>query len=276
MAGLTGCGAKEKPPITENPPKDTSSASMDSEAPTQEEPGHDYMTTTSMEEFLTNAKLPLGTTLYVWGGGWNEADDGAGEEAVSMGISPKWKKYFDANDASYNYKDHKYQIHDGLDCSGYLGWVIYNTFENEDGKEGYVMSSTEMAKTYASKGWGEYTDSASVTDWKTGDVMSMKGHVWIALGTCEDQSVLLMHASPPGVRLSGTKLADGSDSQAVKLAAKYMKANYSEWSNRYSECGVDASYLTKSSRMRWNTKIFADADQFRDMTPEEVLEWMFD
>lgn len=277
MSMLMGCGKSKPTSIVPNekPSKNTQvgdSASIEEDTSSQ----IDYLNTTTMEEFLKNAKAPLGTTLYVWGGGWNEADDGAGEETVTLGVSPRWKAFFDQNDASYDYDKTRFHIHDGLDCSGYLGWIIYNTFENENGKAGYVMGSTDMASTYAKKGWGTFTSSENVTSWKAGDIMSMKGHVWIALGTCEDQSVLLMHSSPPGVRLCGTLRYDGSDSMAVELARKYTKANYPEWDARYPSYGVDRNYLERSSQMRWNEETFSDAKVFQAMTPEEIMEWLFE
>lgn len=275
---LSGCGKTPDTDNTGNLPSQSGSQkhSEASQQPSEETQSGDDVDAISMEKFLHNAKMPLGSTLYVWGGGWNEADDGAGTEAVTLGPSPRWKSFYEENDASYDYHDTKYQIHDGLDCSGYLGWVVYNTFENENGKAGYVMSSTQMAETFAGKGWGTYTAASEVTDWKVGDVMSMKGHVWIALGTCDDQSVLLLHASPPGVRLCGTLMEDGSESKAVELARKYTKANYPDWHGRYPSYGVDRNYLSRSSQMRWNTETFSDALSFQSMTPEELLGWMFD
>ena len=67
----------------------------------------------------------------------------------------------------------------------------------------YVMKSQEMASTYASYGWGTFTPYSEVTDHKPGDIFSNEGHVYISLGTCDDGSVLLVHSSPPGVRICG-------------------------------------------------------------------------
>ena len=49
-----------------------------------------------------------------------------------------------------DYQSTLYQTHDGLDCSGYVGWTIYNLMESTSGNSGYVMKSGEMASTYAS------------------------------------------------------------------------------------------------------------------------------
>lgn len=229
----------------------------------------------SIARLLLLAKEPLGQTMYVWGGGWNEEDTGAGEEARSLGVSPTWAQFEAIQDASYDYNDTRYQIHNGLDCSGYIGWLVYNLFETEDGKEGYVMKATDMAADFAMRGWGDFTDATEVTDWQAGDIMSMKGHVWMALGMCEDGSVVLLHSSPPGVSLSGTRLEDGSVSQAELLADEYMSKYYPDWYERFPVTGRDYKYLTDSSRMRWSEDILSDEQGLRGMSAEEVLQWLF-
>lgn len=231
----------------------------------------------SMENLLLTAKKPLGNTMYIWGGGWNEADTGAGIEAVTIGVSPRWKEYAALQDSTYNYKDTEYQIHDGLDCSGYVGWVVYNVFETENGsseEDGYVVKATTMAETFADNGWGTYRKASEVTEWKPGDIMSMEGHVWISLGMCDDGSVLLIHSSPPGVRICGTFLADGSRSQAIELAEQCMRENYPVWYARYPECGVKNNYLTTAGQMRWND-ILSDENGIREMNAYEVMEFLF-
>ena len=227
-----------------------------------------------LETLLQTALLPLGETAYVWGGGWNEEDTGAGTEARSLGVSPNWKAYADALSSDYDHKKHRYQIHDGLDCSGYVGWVIYNVFETSDDEEGYVYQSTDVAKTYASFGWGDYSPKGSVADWAPGDVASMNGHVWISLGTCDDGSVLLIHSSPPGVRLCGTLLA-GKPSEATKLAEDLMRSHFPSWFERFPECSVKENYLSGSSRMRWNEETLPDAKAVQSMTAGEIAELLF-
>ncbi len=223
----------------------------------------------SIGNLLLTALWPVGSTMYVWGGGWNEADDGAGVEARRIGVSPRWKVFADRQTKDYDFEKTRYQIHDGLDCSGYVGWVLYNVFEKENCRAGYVMPSTYMAWEFAGAGWGKYTPAHLVKDWKAGDIMSMKGHVWIALGMCSDGSVLLLHASPPGVILCGTA------ARAIELAKAYMKKYYPNWYERFPECGRDNSYLKNSNQMRWSQEVLADSEGLRNKTGEEVLAWMF-
>ncbi len=229
----------------------------------------------SLLNLLLTAKIPLGHTMYVWGGGWNEADTGAGIEAVSIGESTRWRAFYEMKDSSYNYQNTRYQIHDGLDCSGYVGFVVYNVLESVSGNAGYVEKAGGMAESFSKKGFGSYTPFYSVTDWKPGDIMSMKGHVWISLGMCGDGSVVLLHASPPGVLLCGTSLPDGSRSQAVALAESYMDTYYPDWYRKFPDCTRGASYLASSSQMRWSPQMLSDEEGIRNMDAEEVLKRLF-
>ncbi len=230
----------------------------------------------SMEKLLKTSLLPLGNTMYIWGGGWNEEDTGSGIESVTIGVSPGWAEFAARQNAGYDYNTTRYQIHDGLDCSGYIGWLVYNTFHTVANEEGYVRKAAKMAETFASYGWGNYLRAgAAMEDWRAGDICSMKGHVWMCLGSCPDGSVLLIHSSPPGVRICGTRLKDGSDSQAVGLAELCMGTYFPDWYSRYPECGVNYSYLESSSRMRWNSDTLPDAQVYQDMSAEEIIAFLF-
>ena len=231
--------------------------------------------TISILDFLRIAVQPVGQTMYIWGGGWNEADTGAGAEAVTLGVSPQWAEFAKVQDSSYNYKYHRYQIHDGLDCSGYVGWAVYNVLETENGRPGYVTSSTHMAQDLSNRGLGQYIPAANMDRWLPGDIMSMNGHVWVVVGMCEDASVLLLHASPPGVMFSGTTLPDGSDSQASQLAQRIMAEHYPDWYNRYPRCARSHAYLTGSSAMRWYPDILSDQEGLYQMQVEEIVQTLF-
>ena len=227
----------------------------------------------SLEKFLQTAMAPVGKTMYVWGGGWNEEDTGAGIPAMSIGVSTRWEEFAGQQKENYRFEDTKYQINDGLDCSGYIGWLVYNVFEKEnstDSADGYVFSSTEMAEKFAAMGWGECLPDDDKS-WQPGDVCSMPGHVWLSLGTCEDGSVLLVHSSPPGVRLCGTRLPTGEKSDAIRLAEQYMQEYYPEWYAKYPACDVSYNYLTKSKVFRWNEETVTDQENVARMSPREVM-----
>lgn len=277
MLAFSGCSGDAPAASTQSIPVTESSAapkpSTETSIPSTTMPQEPEQV--SILDFLEIAAAPVGSTMYVWGGGWNEADTGAGIEAVTLGLSERWAAFAKEQDSGYNYKDHRYQIHDGLDCSGYVGWAIYNVMETENGGKGYVSSSTGMAQALADRGLGEYISREDMDRWLPGDIMSMKGHVWISLGMCGDGSVLLLHSSPPGVIFCGTALADGSDSQAVKLAQTIMSTHYPDWYARYPDCSRPASYLEKSSAMRWNTNVLADEEGIRQMSAEQVVNLLF-
>ncbi len=228
----------------------------------------------TVECLLRTALLPVGSTMYVWGGGWNEEDTGAGPGATTLGTVSQWAEFAALCDEDYNYKDHKYEILNGLDCSGYVGWVVYNVFEEEEGKEGYVFKSTDTAKVYSELGWGELLENPA--EFLPGDVVSMKGHVWISLGMCEDGSTVLLHASPPGVSICGTP-GEGEDTgEAVRLAENYMTAYYPAWQDKYPKRDVKASYKENVTVLRWNSETLSDAEKWQKMSAEEVLKQLFE
>jgi hypothetical protein len=103
----------------------------------------------------------------------------------------------------------------------------------------------------------------------------MNGHVWLSLGTCSDGSVLLVHSSPPGVRICGTLLSDGSRSEAVSLAEYCMKSFYPDWYSRYPDCSVSYSYLSGSSVMRWDTDILSNDYNIQNMSADEVVQFLY-
>lgn len=224
-------------------------------------------------DFLQTAIQPVGSTMYIWGGGWNEADTAAGIEATTLGLSSNWAAFAEKQDGSYNYKNHRYRIHDGLDCSGYVGWAIYNTLETENGRPGYVHKSTDMAQILADQGLG--TGIKDAATWQPGDIVSMKGHVWIAVGQCADGSVLLLHSSPPGVMFSGTLLPDGSESDASQLAEQIMQNHYPNWHTRYPNTARPHTYLQNTTTLRWSEATLPDPDDLRHFSAEEVIRQLF-
>ena len=236
-------------------------------------------TKSTLKKLLQTALQPVGSTLYVWGGGWNEADTGAGEEAVTIGVSPQWKSFFEKQNKNYDYHTTRYQIHDGLDCSGYIGWCIYNIMNTKSGKKGYVMSASKMAKNFSNRGWGTYTSKGKVKNYRAGDIMSSSGHVWMVVGQCSDGSVVMLHASPPGVQLCGTPSRTGkANSKAVSLAKKYMKKYFPQYYKKYPNCARGSSYLTDYAQMRWNvsgTSVMSDPDGYRNMTADQILKDLF-
>ena len=128
-----------------------------------------------------------------------------------------------------------------------------------------------MARACAACGWGYLVQG----DYRPGDICSMEGHVWMSLGSCADGSVLLVHASPPGVRICGTYLNDGTKSEAVKLAEQVMQRQYPAWYSRYPECGVGYFYLEDSVSMRWYTDEETDPYHLQEMQAEDVVHFLY-
>lgn len=270
----------------------------------------------TLKNFLTTALMPVGQTLYIYGGGWNWQDEFASVQATTIGVSDDWFRFFGSQDATFTYKDRDGNAanadpatsyypygkfieyyYAGLDCSGYLGWTLYNTFETEDGKEGYVFPSTENSKRLADRGWGEFRrvvpsgwqrDDSSV---HPGDIVSIKGHVWISLGTCKDGSVVIAHSSPsfsregqPGGGVQIAALGADKDCQAYRLADKFMTEYYPEWHERYAtDLKSHSIYFDfqdeRAGIFSWNTDGsnggLTDPDDIRNMDPKRVLNMIY-
>lgn len=238
----------------------------------------------TVKNFLQTAIAPIGSTMYVWGGGWNKADTAAGREAKRTGLSASWRTFAQGKTEAYDYNNYRYRIHDGLDCSGYVGWCVYNIMNQSNNQEGYVYSASKQAKKFSNMGFGAYRTVSEIQDYKAGDIMSSTcsccGHVWIVIGECEDGSVVLVHASPPGVQLSGTPTPEGTkNSQAYRLAKKYMKKYYKAWYKRYPNVSKGSSYLSHYGQMRWDTTgeevILSDPEGYQTMSANEVLKDLF-
>lgn len=233
----------------------------------------------SILTMLKTAVMPLGKTMYIYGGGWNESDDGAGQECLSYGLSEKWSSFASSCGADYNFKDYDYKknkevIHLGLDCSGYVGWVLYNVLGDRE----YVFKSGNVVKSLTQMGLGERVERDKVSIRQAGDIFSSAcgccAHVFICIGQCVDGSMLLIHSSPPGVRLAGTPSPDSSGaSQAEYLAEKYMKKFYPKWYARYPVVSTDSKYLTHYEQLK-NT-FLRDREGLRNMDCEEILKRVF-
>ena len=240
----------------------------------------------TIKNLLLTALQPVGNTMYIYGGGCNESDTGAGIEAVTIGVDPAWKEFADKQTSSYNYKNYDYKkdvsvIHLGLDCSGYIGWALYNTMNTQNNLDGLVDSSKKIASNLAGFGWGSLAKKGSFSDYRAGDIMSAScndcAHVFMAIGQCDDGSVVFLHSSPSGTMISGTYTRSGnSNSEAVKLASKYMSKYYPSWYSRYPDSSRNASYLSHYDRFRWTVGgQLADPEGLTEMSAEQVLAELF-
>ena len=183
-------------------------------------------------------------------------------------------------------------IYDGFDCSGFLGWVIYNTLNTKDGNEGYVGKSDTRPEFCSSKGWGKLEEITEeqiengTYELYPGDIISFPGHVYISLGKCKDGSVVLLHSSPPGVWIMGTTDKDGNEnSDAIKLAEKYSQGYpiAYKWLNETDKRGVKRhwdKYFKAGTikRFVWYVDgkgVLDDPEGIQKMSPEQVLDYIF-
>ena len=225
----------------------------------------------TLTKFLKTMIQPVGNTLYVWGGGHDAWTDGDG---LRIGMNPKWKQFYNQQGASYNYTKHRYEYQNGLDCSGLVSWAVYNTYNTKSNQKetAYSSTSTGFPAYLTNKGFGSHGKVSGGT-FTPGDVVSMTGHVWVVLGMCSDGSLVIVHATPPVVQISGTVNTAGStNSKAVKLAKAYMKKYYSDAAGKYNLCIASKAYVNNVDRFHWSSSSMRDPDGLRNMTAAQVLE----
>ena len=265
--------------------------------------------------FIKTSLMPVGTTLYVFGGGWDWQDTGSAIQARTLGVSSDWVRFFNQQDENYTFRDkngdeslrdpktsyypfggYNEYYYAGLDCSGFVGWTVYNTFETENGRPGYVGYAVKMAKRFSDEyGWGSFSSTISPSDsgkpLLPGDVISIKGHVWISLGTCEDGSVLMVHstngfisrAGQPGGGVALGAIGNSKECEAYRLADSYMSRFYPEWYSRYEVNLTRPSNFFKSEgettgRFSWDTTSgqgLTDELGAQNMSPEQILKYCF-
>ena len=264
----------------------------------------------TLKNFLATALTPVGTSLYVYGGSWDWQDVNSSNQSMTIGLSQSWIDFFQSQDANYTYKyndDHSesYYPHEqwnqyyygGIDCSAFVGWSVYNTMHTTNGSvangdKGYVMSATQQAKNFAeTQKWGTWSQEKPFKPehFKTGDVFSMNGHVWICLGKCEDGSLVILHSTPSdsingqgggGVQING--VGDSENCQAVKLAEEYMSKYYPQWWERYHKVYKSFDSYTKYSgkdagKFSWDLKnTLADPDGYANKKADEILADLFE
>ncbi len=247
----------------------------------------------TLKNLLTTALTPMGGALYVYGGGWNREDTGAGPQTVRIGLAPEWCAFFRMQNECYSYRDYypvsgeNVYYYAGLDCSGYLGWTVYNTLHDRDGLPGYVCSSVAMAGDFASRGWGCVKEIGQENALCPGDICSIKGHVWLCLGTCGDGSVLLAHSTPSdsragcpggGVQLSALSPQDNGCCQAMILAETVMR-RCSAWYGRYAPVKKPWEVYTAFSGgvFRWalDGDVLTDPEGFAKLSAGEIVSRIF-
>lgn len=278
--------------------------SADYEPPVSGTPGE-----RTLENFLRTAMEPVGTTLYVYGGGWDWQDEGSAIQTRTIGVSPDWVRFFAEQDENYTYRDkdgdpankdpatsfypyggfNEY-YYAGLDCSGYVGWTLYNTLHTESGGAGYVGGSTGFAKHLADLGCGSWTQEVSASAMKPGDIMSINGHVWISLGACPDGSVVIAHSTPsnsrtgqPGGGVQLGAIGNSEQCEAYRLADSHMSRYYPAWYQRYAvSLKSPATYFSftgeKAGRFTWDVTgqgVLTDPAGYQQRTAAEVLAGLF-
>lgn len=263
----------------------------------------------TIKNLLAIAMEPVGTVLYVSGGGWSWQGGERNFEAYQIGLKNSWMKFFNSQDANYNYKfipktnnkviDEANSFfpfggwmefyYAGLDCSGYLGWVLDNIMQSIDGKK-HFTTSTKFAKTLSDQLMGSVTRNTA-TGFKPGAVVVIKGHVYMCLGVCADGSIVILHSTPSkskkgekggGVQLSALNPHDtGEDCEAYRLVKHYMEHYFPEWSKRYNAVLKDYKQYTNFTKsdaagiFNWSKDVLPDPDGYCTKNAGEILKDLF-
>lgn len=229
----------------------------------------------TIKNFLLGALQPVGSTLYVWGGGHDEAD------ATRKGVNPGWELFYNSQSGSYDYNNHRFAYGKGLDCSGFVGWSIYQIMQKQSGGTNYTTLAESVASANASRGFGTlYNQSAlSSSGYKftAGDLGCTAGHTWIVLGQCSDGSLVIVHATPPCVQIAGTPTPNGSyTSEAIALAQQYMRTYYGGTVSKFGlKSSTGSQYIKGCNIMRWNSNTLSDPDGYREMSADQILADLF-
>ena len=168
-----------------------------------------------------------------------------------------------------------YQFNNGLDCSAFVGWTIYNTVNTKSGNQSFTKNSGVEAVSLANRGFGKVKAASQITSYRPGDIMYINGHIWICLGQCSDKSVVILHASPNGVQLNGTYTPAGrKKSKAYRLAKAYMQKYYPGW--KWDD--FSRNYYGRYNQFRWSYgsgKLMKDPDGWRLKSAEQILKLLY-
>ena len=272
----------------------------------------------TIKNLITNGFNLIGRVNYIWGGGRNVVN---GKYIVdTIGIPLDWEKFSASHDYSkeYNWRkcldskkpcDIDYSdLHNGLDCSGFVAWLVKNTVKDSKGLS-FLRRAMNMAKFYGegadNLGLGKYSDFGQIKNIWPGDIVSMnrswnreeklesESHVYLSLGQFDDGSILLLDMSGEGtIMIRGTRSRNAIvkenvndlSSEAIDTANYCMKTyypdTYRDWKleeNRKYICIKDDYRLDSS--MHWNTtgpdSVISDPEGYHCKSPYDVLSDLF-
>ena len=234
--------------------------------------------TKTIKCFLSNALVPVGTVLYVWGGGWYNA--------TTIGVPSVMRIWYNSQPKSYDY--HKYydltaaNREKGFDCSGFVGWCTYQAMHRTSGEGyGYTVVSGQVGAKYKALGWGSTISRKKMKKNEytlmSGDIGYNEGHVWIVIGQCEDKSAVIVHSTPQaGVQIAGTATPEGNyNSQAYAIAQKCMAKYYPASMKRYEYKNSAGNMIPQYSFFRWNRSALADPDGYMNKNAEQIIADLF-
>lgn len=262
----------------------------------------------TLKNFLKIAMEPVGCTEYIYGGAWNWQDDSGAPQAQTIGLPHEWPDFFNEQDAHFLYDDEdniqksfsQYQgingyYYAGADCSGYVGWALYNLLNTESGGESYVDGCMISENLDTEHHLGQFTaDKWELRDLKPGDIISTDEHVWIYMGGCSDGSGVILHSTVissradglgGGVQLSALDPSGNENCEAFQIVKGYMSTCYPKWYSRYEPVLKDYDTYVHFPRedygglFRWDLSgkkgNLEDPEGYSSMNAAEILADLF-
>lgn len=266
----------------------------------------------TIKEFLSHSIEPLGTTLYIFGGGWDYDENTGDEYSKSIGVSPTWKEFFESQNEWFVYKnskkkntsyfpfDGKNKHHEkGLDCTGFLGWLFYNTFEKEGSNKNYVYNTAKWLDTFTNDynlGTKEVPEGTYLEKSKSmtpSDIVIIDGHAYIVIGRCDDDSIVILHSTVTnsitgafggGLQLSAINIhkSENKNCKAYNLADYYMSTYFPEWHRRYPTVVKPTEKYLRFNNNNCGIfhftipEVITDPENIKNMSADEILKLLFE
>ena len=272
----------------------------------------------TIKNLMIRALNEVGRVMYIWGGGRNVPSGARLRIIDTVGESPRWLEFASEIDSKmksgnydYNFKNFcnvsknskgeeqlgvaSSHIGKGLDCSGFMAWLLMNTLSSEDlTHESFVVRAKYMTELFTKRRLGEFTEFGKIDKVYPGDIISMnqgyddderledESHVYLALGQFNDGSIILIDMSPPTVRIRGTRDRNSSrdsngklTSMAIRTAEEYMRNYFPNTYASFPNCTCSSDDYRLDSKMHWDTtsdsRKISDPDRYQSFSPTQIL-----
>ena len=102
--------------------------------------------------------MSLNFCFFTFTTSWSEAESEPGIVSTKIGVFREWEEFYKIQNAEYSFMDYCLPVTEdenvfpkpksigfGLDCSGFVGWIVYNVVNTENRKESFVCKARIQA-----------------------------------------------------------------------------------------------------------------------------------